>query len=170
MGETYARAKILLLSPKQRFVCRYWHISWKTNTGHQWIIRNTLNYTVEGHPGSIHILDNLDTSIPCVIGKTALVQEIRHRPTAMGVQVTSKPISFFLSWHQSSRKGNPHQMLDQLSNIRPCFLNSCPTSSSKTKGLMRVSLMKLAIMAPNLPDLKFFLLTSWLRSGGLLNI
>ena len=27
---------------------------------------------------------NLDISIPCVIGKTALVQEIRHRPTAMG--------------------------------------------------------------------------------------
>ena len=39
---------------------------------------------MEGHPGSIHIPDNLDTSIPCVIGKTALVQEIRHRPTAMG--------------------------------------------------------------------------------------
>ena len=37
-----------------------------------------------GHPGSIHIPDNLDISIPCVIGKTALVQEIRPMPTAMG--------------------------------------------------------------------------------------
>ena len=48
-----------------------------------------------GHPGSIHIPDNLDISIPCVIGKTALVQEIRHRLTAMGVSTTLHHVSPF---------------------------------------------------------------------------
>ena len=38
--KTHVEARTLLLSPKKRFVCRYWHIGWKTNIGHQWIIRN----------------------------------------------------------------------------------------------------------------------------------